>query len=70
MSSGTPGPNAGRDKDRRLFDITYDSCSAVGLCLIGERERAYLVVQTARFFYPALMYAVMFYVILNKRKLH
>ena len=44
--------------------------------LIGERERAYLVVQTARFFciyiyiYPALMYAVMFYVILNKRKLH
>ena len=41
---------------------------------IGERERAYLVVQTARFFctlfYPALMYAVMFYVILNKRKLH
>ena len=48
--------------------------------VIGERERAYLVVQTARFFciyiylyiyiYPALMYAVMFYVILNKRKLH
>ena len=47
---------------------------------IGERERAYLVVQLARFFcllyiyiyiyHPALMYAVMFYVILNKRKLH
>ena len=40
--------------------------------LIGERERANLVVQLARFFYiyiyPALMYAVMFYVILNKRK--
>ena len=35
---------------------------------IGERERANLVVQLARFFYPALMYAVMFYVILNKRK--
>ena len=41
---------------------------------IGERERANLVVQQARFFYiyiyiyPALMYAVMFYVILNKRK--
>ena len=41
--------------------------------VIGERERAYLVVQTARFFciyiylYPALMYAVMFYVM---RKLH
>ena len=41
--------------------------------IIGERERAYLVVQLARFFgiyiyiyiyidiYPALMYAVMFY---------
>ena len=46
--------------------------------VIGERERANLVVQLARFFYiyiyiyiyPALMYAVMFYVILNKRKLH
>ena len=42
--------------------------------IIGERERANLVVQLARFFclyiiiYPALMYAVMFYVILNKRK--
>ena len=40
--------------------------------IIGERERANLVVQPARFFclyiYPALMYAVMFYVILNKRK--
>ena len=48
--------------------------------VIGERERANLVVQLARFFYiyiyvymyigiyPALMYAVMFYVILNKRK--
>ena len=38
--------------------------------LIGERERANLVVQLARFYiiYPALMYAVMFYVILNKRK--
>ena len=42
---------------------------------IGERERANLVVQLARFFYiynigiyPALMYAVMFYVILNNRK--
>ena len=35
--------------------------------LIGERERANLVVQLARL-YPALMYAVMFYVILNKRK--
>ena len=47
--------------------------------IIGERERANLVVQLARFFgiyiyiyiyHPALMYAVMFYVILNKRKLH
>ena len=42
--------------------------------VIGERERAYLVVQLARIFclyiyiYPALMYAVIFYVILNKRK--
>ena len=38
--------------------------------IIGERERANLVVQLARFFgiYPALMYAVMFYVTLNKRK--
>ena len=51
-----------------LSDLPF--CSYV----IGERERAYLVVQTARFFctlfYPALMYAVMFYLILNKRKLH
>ena len=42
--------------------------------VIGERERANLVVQLARFFYiyiyiyPALMFAVMFYVTLNKRK--
>ena len=35
---------------------------------LGERERANLVVQLARFLYPALMYAVMFYVTLNKRK--
>ena len=52
----------------------------VNSTIIGERERAYLVVQTVRFFYiyiylyiyiyPALMYAVMLYVILNKRKLH
>ena len=57
----------------------YGSCLLwlihVCVIIIGERERAYLVVQTARFFcilyiYPALMYAVMFYVILNKRKLH
>ena len=33
--------------------------------LNSGRER---VVQTARFMYPALMYAVMFYVIRNKRK--
>ena len=51
-------------------------CTVLSVVIIGERERAYLVVQTARFFYiyiylyPALMYAVMFYVILNKRKLH
>ena len=35
------------------------------LRIIGERERANLLTGTI---YPALMYAVMFYVILNKRK--
>ena len=49
-----------------LLRCTYN------MYIIGERERANLVVQLARFFYiyiyPALMYAVMFYVILNKRK--
>ena len=36
---------------------------------IGERERANLVVQLARFFYIYIRrYAVMFYVILNNRK--
>ena len=58
----------------RYYNPIVRATNAKMLCIllviIGERERAYLVVQLARFFgiYPALMYAVMFYVILNKRK--
>ena len=65
-----------RAKDYQKYNVAFIQQCVQQDWLIGERERAYLVVQTARFFYiyiylyPALMYAVMFYVILNKRKLH
>ena len=45
------------------------------ILLVGERERSLPSRPNGAIFlyiylYPALMYAVMFYVILNKRKLH
>ena len=61
---------------RARIDTKYVTQSPSRLRLLASGSEAYLVVQTARFFYiyiylyPALMYAVMFYVILNKRKLH
>ena len=66
-------PEAGDGSDGRHVCTKYHGHThyyQATILVIGERERANLVVQLARFFgiYPALMYAVMFYVTLNKSK--
>ena len=69
-----PGSEVELSHNESMFRATTQLWEINRIMIIGDRERANLVVQLARFFYiyiyiyPALMYAVMFYVILNKRK--